>query len=103
MSFLVNFLLLQVVFSVEAVSYNLKTHDHLGKLTQVINQLKEVEKVVVIPFIHDRKEIDVSGVRNAQFLEDFLDSGLEEEGTVPELQFEQVREMCTNFFVNTYS
>ena len=27
--------MLQVVFSVEAVSYNLKTHDHLGKLSQV--------------------------------------------------------------------
>ena len=25
----------QVVISVEAVSYNMKTHDHLGKLTQV--------------------------------------------------------------------
>ena len=24
----------------------------LGKLVQVINQLKEVEKVVVIPFVH---------------------------------------------------
>ena len=28
---------MQVVFSVEAVSYNLKTHDHLGKLSQVYN------------------------------------------------------------------
>lgn len=80
----------KVVFSVEAVSYNLKTHDHLGKLIQVINQLKDVQKVVIIPFIYDQHEIDASGVRNAQFLEDFLDSGLQEDGSVPELEFEQV-------------
>ena len=36
----------------EAVSYNMKTHDHLGKLSQVVNQLEHVEKVVVIPFVH---------------------------------------------------
>ena len=36
----------------EAVSYNMKTHDHLGKLSQVVNQLEDVQKVVVIPFVH---------------------------------------------------
>ena len=30
----------------------MKTHDHLGKLSQVVNQLDHVEKVVVIPFVH---------------------------------------------------
>ena len=45
--------LLKVVFSVEAVSYNMKTHDHLGKLSQVVNKLEDVEKVVVIPFVHE--------------------------------------------------
>ena len=29
------FLSFQVIFSVEAVSYNMKTHEHLGKLGQV--------------------------------------------------------------------
>ena len=43
--------MLKVVFSVEAVSYNMKTHDHLGKLSQVVNKLEDVEKVVVIPFV----------------------------------------------------
>ena len=45
--------MLKVVFSVEAVSYNMKTHDHLGKLSQVVNKLEDVEKVVVIPFVHE--------------------------------------------------
>ncbi|XP_023339584.1 acetoacetyl-CoA synthetase isoform X2 [Eurytemora carolleeae] len=68
----------------------MKTHDHLGKLTQVINQLKQVEKVVIIPFVHREVEIDKSGVRNSMFLDEFLDLGLNQDGTVPQLQYEQV-------------
>jgi len=79
----------KVVISVEAVSYNMKTHDHLGKLTQVIKQLKEVERVVVIPFIHSEENIDISGVRGSVFVEEFLASGLEH-GDVPPLVYEQV-------------
>merc|ERR550519_269378 len=59
----------KVVFSVEAVSYNLKTHDHLGKLSQVVNKLEDVEKVVVIPFVHEQEKIDLSSVKNSLFLE----------------------------------
>jgi len=80
----------KVVFSVEAVSYNAKTHDHLAKLTQVINQLKQVEKVVVIPFVKSEEDIDLSSVRDSIFLDEFLASGKQEDGTVPPLQFEQV-------------
>jgi len=35
----------KIIFSVEAVSYNQKIHDHLGKLKEVARGLKEVEKV----------------------------------------------------------
>lgn len=80
----------KIVFSVEAVSYNLKTHDHLGKLSQVVSQLAEVETVVVIPFVHSQEDIDLATVRSAVFLEDFLQSGLDEDGAVPPLQYEQV-------------
>jgi hypothetical protein len=48
-----------------------------------------VEKVVVIPFVHKQEDIDLSGLKNAVFLEDFLRSGLDEDGTVPPLQYEQ--------------
>jgi acetoacetyl-CoA synthetase len=55
----------------------------------VVSQLAEVEKVVVIPFVHKQEDIDLSGLKNAVFLEDFLRSGLDEDGTVPPLQYEQ--------------
>jgi len=80
----------KLVFSVEAVSYNMKTHDHISKLTQVVEALPGVEKVVVLPYIHRSEEIDLSSVRNAVFFDEFLETGLNQDGTVPPLQYEQV-------------
>jgi hypothetical protein len=60
-------------------------------LLQVVSKLPDVEKVVVIPFVHSQEDIDLSSLgSSALFLEDFLLSGLEEDGTVPPLQYEQV-------------
>jgi acetoacetyl-CoA synthetase len=81
----------KVVFSVEAVSYNLKTHDHLAKLSQVVGQLDSVEKVVVIPFVNSQEEIDCSTIKNSIFLDDFLQLGAEEDGSVPPLVYHQVK------------
>ena len=80
----------KIVFSVEAVSYNMKTHDHLTKLSQVVNKLDSVEKVVVIPFIHDQENIDLSGVNKAVFLDDFLETGRGCDGEFPPLEYVQV-------------
>ena len=80
----------KVVFSVEAVSYNMKTHDHLAKLSQVVNKLESVERVVVIPFIHEKENIDLSQIKNSMFLDDFLDLGRNEDGSYPELVYKQV-------------
>merc|ERR1719383_1494465 len=68
----------------------MKTHDHISKLTKVVEALPCLEKVVVLPYIHRAEEIDLSGVRNAVFFEEFLDTGLNQDGTVPPLQYEQV-------------
>jgi len=80
----------KVVFSVEAVSYNMKTHDHMAKLKQVVGQLDSVEKVVVIPFVRSQEEVDISGLRNATYLENFLKLGENGDGSVPEIEYEQV-------------
>ncbi len=40
----------KVIFSVEAVRYNGKVHDHLKKLQQVVEGLPELENVVLFPF-----------------------------------------------------
>ncbi|KAG0716834.1 Acetoacetyl-CoA synthetase [Chionoecetes opilio] len=75
-----------ILFSVEAVMYNGKVHDHLAKLTQVVAGLKCLKKVVIVPFVHKKDEIDISGIPNSIFLDDFL---REWEGEI-EIEFEQV-------------
>ena len=54
----------KLIFSVDAVIYNGKTHDHLAKLKQVVLGLPELEKVVIIPYVKNEGEIDVAGVPN---------------------------------------
>lgn len=40
----------KVIFSVEAVRYNNKVHDHLGKLKAVVAGLLDLRRVVLFPF-----------------------------------------------------
>lgn len=53
-----------ILFSVEAVVYNGKVHDHLNKLKNVVAGLKHLKKVVIIPFVHKKNEIDISDIPN---------------------------------------
>nr|XP_053650123.1 acetoacetyl-CoA synthetase-like [Cherax quadricarinatus] len=75
-----------ILFTVEAVVYNDKVHDHLGKVKKVVTGLKHLKKVVIIPFVHKRNEIDISDIPNGMFLEDFLAEWESDE----EVEFEQV-------------
>ncbi|XP_015754896.1 PREDICTED: acetoacetyl-CoA synthetase-like [Acropora digitifera] len=52
----------KIMFSVDAVRYNNKIHDHLQKLTQVVQNLTELEKVIVLPFVGRAEEIELSGI-----------------------------------------
>lgn len=60
----------KVIFSVDAVRYNNKSHNHLVKLTQVVKSLPELEKVVVMPFVGKADDIDLSGIPNSVLLDD---------------------------------
>lgn len=76
----------KVIFSVDAVIYNNKVHDHLGKLTKVIEGLPELETVVVAPYVKPKEEVDISMIPNSIFLSDFLAFA----EPVPLLEFEQL-------------
>ncbi|XP_066227277.1 acetoacetyl-CoA synthetase isoform X1 [Saccopteryx leptura] len=78
----------KLVFSVEAVVYNGKEHNHLDKLQQVVKGLPDLEKVVVIPYITSREKIDISKIPNSMFLDEFLATGPGE--PAPQLEFEQL-------------
>lgn len=80
----------KIVFSVEAVSYNLKIHDHLGKLKEVVDGLPDVEKVVVIPYCTNEADISLSTLNigdKATFFSQFIGP---ETGSSPALNYEQL-------------
>ncbi|XP_075574909.1 acetoacetyl-CoA synthetase isoform X2 [Pelecanus crispus] len=78
----------KLIFSVEAVIYNGKEHNHLEKLLSVVKGLPDIKKVVVIPYISSRETIDISKIPNSVFLEDFLATGKGD--PAPQLEFEQL-------------
>lgn len=80
----------KLIFSVAAVVYNGKTHDHMEKLTSVVKGLPDLKKVVVIPYARSKQETDLSKIPNSVFIEDFLATGRGEAGQFPQLEFEQL-------------
>ena len=76
----------KVIFSVEAVSYNMKIHDHLAKLREVVRGIgASLKTVVVVPFCTKHPEkIALEGK------EILLDTFLEMAEPNPKLVFEQV-------------
>ncbi|XP_014388828.1 PREDICTED: acetoacetyl-CoA synthetase [Myotis brandtii] len=78
----------KLIFSVEAVVYNGKVHGHLDKLQEVVKGLPDLEKVVVIPYVAPREEVDISKVPDSVFLDDFLATGKGDQA--PQLEFEQL-------------
>ena len=79
----------KVIFSVEAVSYNMKTHDHLGKLREVVQGIGDsLEKVIIVPFCCNTTESQKIILQSKEVLiQDFLQEFAESE---PKLVFEQV-------------
>uniref|UniRef100_A0A8B9RYR3 Acetoacetyl-CoA synthetase n=1 Tax=Accipiter nisus TaxID=211598 RepID=A0A8B9RYR3_9AVES len=78
----------KLIFSVEAVIYNGKEHNHLEKLLSVVKGLPDIKKVVVIPYVSSRETVDISKIPNSVFLEDFLATGKGDQA--PQLEFEQL-------------
>ncbi|KAK3750651.1 hypothetical protein QZH41_012831, partial [Actinostola sp. cb2023] len=84
----------KIIFSVNAVRYNNKIHDHLAKLSKVVQGMMEIkqcclpqlEKVVVFPFVGSENEVETSHIPNSILLSEFLKFADDS----PQLEFEQV-------------
>ncbi|KAM9446237.1 acetoacetyl-CoA synthetase isoform 1-T1 [Clarias gariepinus] len=79
----------KLIFSVAAVVYNGKQHDHMDKLQRVVKGLPDLKQVVVIPYVRSKAETDLSKIPNSVFLDEFLDTGMEGDQD-PQLEFEQL-------------
>ncbi|KXS16134.1 acetoacetate-CoA ligase [Gonapodya prolifera JEL478] len=61
----------KVLITVNAIVYNSKHYDHLDKVRHVVDGLTELSRVVVVPFV-EGKSTDLSGIKGATWLPDFL-------------------------------
>ncbi|CAL1286775.1 unnamed protein product [Larinioides sclopetarius] len=61
----------------------------LDRLPEIVNGLGCIEKCIIIPTNEKSKLKDISSVNNSCFLDEFLESGRNPDGTIPELVFEQ--------------
>ncbi|KAI8050211.1 acetoacetyl-CoA synthase [Syncephalis plumigaleata] len=61
----------KILFSVNAIVYNGKTHDHLSKLKAVVEGLDGLEKVVIIPFVADYP-VDTATIPKSVMLNEFI-------------------------------
>ncbi|ESO97329.1 hypothetical protein LOTGIDRAFT_187643 [Lottia gigantea] len=75
----------KLIFSVNAVHYNGKVHNHLEKVEQVVRGLPDLQKVVIFPFVEEAN-FDLCHIPNSCSLKQFLSDSEEES----ELKFEQV-------------
>lgn len=79
----------KLMFSIDAVTYNGKTHSHLEKLRQVVVGLPELVKVVITTDMDDDVASKIMDIPRSSSLEQFLRDGTDDD-RVPELQFTQV-------------
>jgi acetoacetyl-CoA synthetase len=60
----------KVLFAADGYHYNGKTLDSIEKLAEIRAKLPSIQKVVLTPYV--REQHDLTGIRNAQLLSDFL-------------------------------
>ncbi|XP_052830459.1 acetoacetyl-CoA synthetase [Octopus bimaculoides] len=80
----------KLMFTVNAVFYNNKVHDHLNKVRKVIQGLPDLEKKNIIVFV-SQQLLNLNIVFSSCLVEDFLQSATNDnDNGVPPLQFEQL-------------
>ena len=76
----------KVLFCVDGYHYNGKSHDCLAKTAEIAGEISAITKVVVIPYVKDSP--DISMVRDAVTLGDFVADFAEAEVTYERLPFD---------------
>ncbi|GFU59496.1 acetoacetyl-CoA synthetase [Trichonephila clavipes] len=64
--------------------------DMLPKLAEIIEGLPSVERVLIVSSKPKSNTKDITSLRNSCFLDDFLKMGVEKDGSIPPMRFEQV-------------
>ncbi|KFM80143.1 Acetoacetyl-CoA synthetase, partial [Stegodyphus mimosarum] len=81
-----------------------KDYNLMENIPTIANSCPLLEKIIIIPSRNETKTKGISHIRNSYFLEDFLNSGRNPDGTVPDIIFEQLpfsHPICVNFTSGT--
>ncbi len=77
-----------LLFAVEGYYYNGKSHDTLPRLAEITGRLPSVKKAVIVSYT--RNKPDISNIKRAQHLEDFVAPFATDKAQTAEIRFEQV-------------
>ncbi|GFS32849.1 acetoacetyl-CoA synthetase [Trichonephila inaurata madagascariensis] len=80
----------RILLTVDRFRNNGSEVEMLQKIKTIAEELKSLEKVIIVPSKEESKLKDISGIRNSCFLDEFLQLGFEKDGSVPPIVFEQV-------------
>jgi acetoacetyl-CoA synthetase len=61
----------RVLFTADGYRYNGRDVDSLGRVREVVAQIPDIERVVVVPYLRDPREVDLTGIRNATSWDDY--------------------------------
>ncbi|GFT41081.1 acetoacetyl-CoA synthetase [Nephila pilipes] len=62
----------------------------LTKLAEIVEGLPSLEKVLIVASKQHSHSKDISKIRNSCFFDEFLKMGIEDDGSIPPMKFEQV-------------
>ena len=77
-----------LLFAVEGYYYNGKAHDTTARLAEITAGLPSLRKAVIVSYTRDKP--DISAIRGAQHLEDFVAPYADRNGATEEIEFEQL-------------
>ncbi|GIY27649.1 acetoacetyl-CoA synthetase [Caerostris darwini] len=80
----------KILITVDRFMYQGEEKYMLQKVKEIIKELPSLEKVIIVSSKGETEKKDIEDIKNSVLLEEFLKLGQNEEGKVPEIQFEQV-------------
>ncbi|GFS35433.1 acetoacetyl-CoA synthetase [Nephila pilipes] len=80
----------KIFLTIDQVCQDKKREDMLPKIKEITEGLPSLEKVIIVESNEKSQSRDISGIKNSCFLKDFLRLGVNEDGSVPQIQFEQI-------------
>ena len=75
----------KILFTVDGHYYNGKTHNDLEKIAEISQQLPSIERTIVVPYINPNPNISL--LRSAELLTDFIKSDVSDENVFVQLPF----------------